>query len=246
MRWREGEGTRWLEADLPGALASFSTRVGGVSEDPYASLNLGILTGDEPERVVANRRRLCAALGVAPDRFVMGRQVHGAEIARHTGPQEPSYWPEPGPEPPCVDGHVIDRSGLAALVFVADCLPVALAGDEGLAMLHCGWRGLAAGIVGAGAEAVAATAAAVGPGIGPCCYEVGEEVLAAFAPLGPGIANGRMLDLKEVARRLLGRAGVTAVEDAGICTRCESATFFSHRGDGPETGRQAGIVRGAG
>ena len=91
-------------------------------------------------------------------------------------------------------------------MFVADCLPIAIAGPDGVAMLHGGWRGLAAGIVGDGAERVGGTAAAIGPGIGPCCYEVGEEVLAAFAPLGDEVADGRMLDLKAVARILL-RAG---------------------------------------
>lgn len=245
MDWYEGEGTRWLEAGLPGARAIFSTRLGGISEGPYASLNLGILTGDERERVVANRRRLCDAVAIDPGRVVIGRQVHGAGVISHDGAQDPPLWPDPRADPPEVDGHAIDRAGLAALVFVADCLPVALAGEDGLAMLHCGWRGLAGGIVGAGVEAIGATAAAIGPGIGPCCYEVGEEVLAAFAPLGAGIADGRMLDLKEVARRLLGRAGIAAVEDAGICTCCERDTFFSHRGDGPATGRQAGIVSAA-
>ena len=245
MDWREGEGTRWLETALPGARAVFSTRLGGVSEGPWSSLNLGILTGDERDRVVANRVRLCAATGIDPGGVVIGRQVHASAIASHEQAQEPSLWPDPAADPPELDGHVIDRSGLAALVFVADCLPIALAGPDGLAMLHCGWRGLAGGIVGSGAAAIDAEAAAIGPGIGPCCYEVGEEVLAAFAPLGPGVADGRMLDLKEVARRLLERAGVTAVEDSGICTRCEGGTFFSHRGEGPETGRQAGIVTAA-
>ena len=245
MDWRDGEGTRWLEAGLPGARAVFSTRLGGVSEGPWSSLNLGILTGDERDRVVANRVRLCSAIRIDPGRVVIGRQVHATAIARHEQAQDPSLWPDPAADPPELDGHIIDRSGLAALVFVADCLPIALAGPEGLSMLHCGWRGLAGGIVGSGAAAIDADAAAIGPGIGPCCYEVGEEVLAAFAPLGPGIADGRMLDLKEVARRLLERAGVTTVEDSGICTRCEGETFFSHRGDGPETGRQAGIVTAA-
>jgi len=245
MDWREGEGTRWLETGLPGARAVFSTRLGGVSEGPWSSLNLGILTGDERDRVVANRVRLCAATGIDPGSVVIGRQVHASAIASHEQAQEPSLWPDPAADPPELDGHVIDRSGLAALVFVADCLPIALAGPDGLAMLHCGWRGLAGGIVGSGAAAIDAEAAAIGPGIGPCCYEVGEEVLAAFAPLGTGVADGRMLDLKEVARRLLERAGVTAVEDSGICTRCEGGTFFSHRGEGPETGRQAGIVTAA-
>lgn len=246
MRWCEGDATKWLEAKLPGAVACFSTRLGGFSEGRYESLNLGVLTGDETERVLANRRLLCDDLGIDPGTVVIGRQVHGADIARHSGPQDPAFWVEPGPGLPERDGHVIDRSGLAALVFVADCLPVALAGPGGLAMLHCGWRGLAAGIAGQGAEAIGAEAAAIGPGIGPCCYEVGDEVLAAFAPLGDGIAEGRMLDLKEVARRLLERAGVAEIEDSGICTRCERETFFSHRGDGGDTGRQAGIVRGVG
>jgi copper oxidase (laccase) domain-containing protein len=89
---------------------------------------------------------------------------------------------------------------------------------------------------------VGATHAAIGPGIGPCCYEVGDEVLAAFAGLGEGIADGRMLDLAEVARRLLERAGVEAVDVAGLCTRCEEELFFSHRRDGPRTGRQAGLA----
>jgi copper oxidase (laccase) domain-containing protein len=110
-------------------------------------------------------------------------------------------------------------------------------------MLHGGWRGLAAGIVGRGVAAVDAEAAAIGPGIGPCCYEVGEEVLAAFAPLGDGLAEGRMLDLPAVAARLLERAGVPAVASAGICTSCNQDLFFSHRGSGGRTGRQAGLVR---
>lgn len=246
MEWRQGGETSWLEADLPGARAIFSTRLGGVSEGPYSSLNIGILTGDERDRVVANRRRLCAAVAVDPQRVVIGRQVHGARIIGHDGPQAPPSWPTPKANPPEADGHLVDRSGPAALVFVADCLPVALAGPGGLAMLHCGWRGLAAGIVGAGADAVGATAAAIGPGIGGCCYEVGEEVLAAFAPLGSGLAEGRMLDLVAVARRLLERAGVGRIEAAGICTCCERETFFSHRGDGADTGRQAGILVGLG
>ena len=202
MEWREADGVRWLEARLPGARAAFSTRLGGVSEAPFDSLNLGVLTDDEPGAVVENRGRLAAALGLAPERIAIGRQVHGAELATHAGPQRPSPFAEPGAAIPEVDGHVDRRARVAAalLVFVADCLPVALSGPGGVAMLHCGWRGLAAGIVARGAEAVGATDAAIGPGIGPCCYEVGDEVLDAFAGLGEGIADGRMLDLPEVAR----------------------------------------------
>jgi copper oxidase (laccase) domain-containing protein len=109
-------------------------------------------------------------------------------------------------------------------------------------MLHCGWRGLAAGILAKGAAAVEATEAAIGPGIGSCCYEVGDEVLTAFAGLGEGIAAGRMLDLAEVARRQLRAAGVERIESADLCTSCEEELFFSHRRDSGRSGRQAGLV----
>jgi YfiH family protein len=242
MDWRNTGQVRWLEAALPGARAAFSTRHGGVGEGPFESLNLGVLTDDEPATVLENRRRLAAALGFPPERVAIGRQVHGVELRVNSGPQVPSPFADPGSPIAEVDGQVIAGPGQAALVFVADCLPVALAGPGGVAMLHCGWRGLAAGIVARGAEAVAATDAAIGPGIGACCYEVGEEVLGAFAELGPGIADGRMLDLSEVARRLLERAGVERIESAGICTSCEPDLFFSHRRDRGTTGRQAGIA----
>jgi YfiH family protein len=242
MEWREHGGVEWLEVRLPGARVAFATRTGGVSDEPYDRLNLGILTDDEREAVVENRRRLAAALDLQPEHVVVGRQVHGAELATHGGPQEPSPFAEPGTALPEVDGHVTAEPGLAALVFVADCLPVALAGPGGVAMLHCGWRGLAAGIVSRGAAAVGATHAAIGPGIGPCCYEVGEEVLDAFAGLGDGVAAGGMLDLTAAARRLLHEAGVERVAATGLCTSCEESRFFSHRRDAGRTGRQAGLV----
>lgn len=231
MEWRERDGVRWLEADLGGARAAFSTRLGGVSEAPYDSLNLGLLTEDTNEAVAENRRRLAAALGFAPEQVVFARQVHGSDLLHH--PREGGVVE--------ADGHVVGAAGLAPLVFAADCLPVALRGPGGVAMVHAGWRGLAVGIVAAAAEAVEATRAAVGPGIGPCCYEVGEEVVTAFADLGD-VAEGRMLDLPEVARRLLSRAGVEQVESAGLCTSCEEELFFSHRRDAGLTGRQAGLA----
>lgn len=248
MEWREKDGVRWLEADLGGARAAFSTRTGGVSAAPFDSLNLGLLTEDDPERVRENRLRLAAALGRDPERIVFARQVHGAELVTHheiTRPTFSGHKPtKVGLEvdPPEADGHVVAEPGLAALVFAADCLPVAVSGPGGVAMLHCGWRGLAAGIIAGGVEAVAATEAAIGPGIGPCCYEVGSEVLGAFSDLGDGVAAGPMLDLSEVARRLLRGAGVERIESAGLCTSCEPERFFSHRRDAGRTGRQAGLA----
>lgn len=249
MDWREQDGVRWLEADLGGARVAFTTRLGGASAAPFDSLNLGLLTDDDPAAVASNRIRLAAALGRDPERIAFARQVHGAELETHAGlPLRCSFSPQGtakaqgNGEVPEADGHVVTVPGVAALVFAADCLPVALRGPGGVAMLHCGWRGLAAGIVAAGAEAVGATEAAIGPGIGGCCYEVGDEVLAAFAGLGEGIAGGRMLDLPEVARRLLAAAGVERVQSAGLCTSCEPELFFSHRRDAGRTARQAGVA----
>jgi len=250
MDWRERDGVRWLEADLGGARVAFSTRIGGVSEPPFDTLNFGILTDDEQAAVEENRQRLAAALGFAPEQVVFALQVHGTRLIEHSegsnelrGSFRTKYdRKEPRNGLPEADGHVVREPGLAPLVFVADCLPVALHGPGGLAMVHAGWRGLAGGIVAAAAEAVEASSAAIGPGIGPCCYEVGDEVLGAFADLGDGIAQGRMLDLPEVARRHLARAGVENVQSAGLCTSCEPELFFSHRRDHGRTGRQAGIA----
>ncbi|MGK2932753.1 MAG: polyphenol oxidase family protein [Solirubrobacterales bacterium] len=242
MIWREAGGLRWLEATLPSAKACFSTRTGGVSVSPFDSLNLGILTDDVRAAVIENRQRLADALEIDGRRMAMARQVHGAELCFHDGGQVATHFLEPGKPPADADGHLTETPGLPMLVLVADCLPVAMTGPGGLAMLHCGWRGLAAGIVTEAAERIGATDAAIGPGIGPCCFEVGQEVFGAFADLGPGLRDGRNLDLPEVARRQLDRAGVDRVDSAGICTHCDEENFFSHRRDAGKTGRQAGIA----
>ena len=231
-----------IEVDLPGGRAVFTTREGGVSEGAYESLNLGILTDDEPPRVIENRRRTAVAAGLEPERIAMGWQVHGAELREWAGPPEEPTYGLPGATLDRVDGHLTSVTGLGLLVLAADCLPVALASPGQVAMLHCGWRGLAAGIVQDAADRfVEPLAAVVGPGIGPCCYEVGPEVLEAFADLD-GVAVGRMLDLRAVAHAKLRAAGVDRVEDVDLCTSCRPDLFFSHRRDHGVTGRQAGIV----
>jgi YfiH family protein len=241
MQWHERDGVRWLEADLPGARAAFSTRLGGVSVAPYESLNVAVKTGDEPDHVRENRHRLAAALGRSPEDVVMGRQVHGAELRWHDRRQEPRVFADAVKSPDEVDVQATAQQGLAPLVMVADCLPIALAGPGGVAMAHGGWRGLAGGIVATAAERVEAAAAAIGPGIGPCCYEVGEEVLAEFVDLD-GVAVDRRLDLTTVATRLLERVGVDEIDASGLCTSCNPDLLFSHRRDGERTGRQAGLV----
>jgi YfiH family protein len=247
VEWRERDGVRWLEAKLDGGRAAFSTRSGGVSGPPFDSLNLGLSTEDEEGAVVDNRLRLAAALRFPAEKVTFARQVHGTDLLQHDAtPFTCSLSVDSNEKAqanaPVGDGHVLRQPRRAALVFVADCLPIALAGSGGVAMVHAGWRGLAGGIIGAGAGAVEATSAAIGPGIGPCCYAVGEEVLSAFSGLGDSVAAGPMLDLPEVARQLLARAGVEEVESAGLCTSCEEELFFSHRRDRGRTGRQAGIA----
>lgn len=218
----------------------FSTRHGGVSEGPYASLNLGRLTGDDVERVDENRRRLCAEVGADVGRLALNRQVHSATVRR----ADPARRGEPG------DGLWTDEPGLPVLAFAADCLPLALVRANGaapaLAVLHAGWRGLLGGIVEAGVEALGAgrLAACVGPAIGPCCYEVGAEVAAPFAEsFGGDVVSGRNLDLWTAAERALRAAGVDSVERVDLCTHCNPDLFFSHRRTGKPRGVQGVIAR---
>ena len=228
---------------LPGARVFFSTRRGGVSDGPYESLNLGILTDDDPALVSENRRRLAVGARLDPASVAMGWQVHGTDLLEWDGPPEHGGFAAPGAELPKVDGHVTSAPDLGLIVLVADCYPVALATPARAAMLHCGWRGLAGGILERALERFGGErpAAAVGPGIGGCCYEVGEEVLDAFAGLD-GVAAGRMLDLRAVIARKLEAAGVEHVEHVDHCTSCRDDLYFSHRRDDGVTGRQAGMV----
>ena len=238
FRWEHEQ----IVADLPAARAVFSTARGGVSEGPYSSLNLGMLTDDAPANVDENRRRLGEAVGRPWPRFCYGRQVHGASVRRATEP--------PGPDRPYTqeDGQATALDDVAAIVFVADCLPVLLVAAGAVAALHGGWRPLAGGIIAEGVRALrdvggsGPVTAALGPGARGCCYEVGEEVHARFA--GFGARRGtRNLDLAAVATAQLRAAGVDAIHDTGVCTLCAPAgLLFSHRRDGGVTGRQAGVV----
>jgi polyphenol oxidase len=231
-----------IRVELAGGEVAFSTRQGGVSEGAYESLNLGILTDDAQERVTENRERLARGAGVDAERVAMGWQVHGSDLREWGAPPDGGGYAKPGAELDRVDGHVTHERDLGLLVLVADCLPVAVATRDTVAMLHCGWRGLAGGIVD---KAVARfderPTAVIGPGIGGCCYEVGPEVLEAFEDLD-GVADGRMLDLKQVARRKLEAAGVEEIDDVDLCTSCNPDLFFSHRRDDGVTGRQGGLA----
>jgi YfiH family protein len=231
----EVDAIRW-EAPGPYVVA-FSTRRGGVSRPPFDTLNLGRLTGDDPEHVAENRRRLCAEARTEPDELRFGRQVHGSRVRRAEGQGEPG------------DGLWTDTPGVPLLVFTADCLPVAVVRTKGgtpaIAALHVGRRGLLAGVVGAAASCLGGgtLAAAVGPGIGPCCYEVGEEVAKPFRErFGEDVVRDGRLDLWTSVERALRAAGVASVHRTDVCTACNPELFFSHRRDEGRTGRQGMIA----
>jgi hypothetical protein len=244
-----------LRFELPGGgRALFTTRAQG---------NLSTLRGERPERGRRERDRLCDELGLGW--LCASRQVHGTTVqrVREAGGR--------GGEALAIDadGHATALRGVGAMVLVADCLPVVLGARGAVAAVHAGWRGLAGGVIEESVHALrelggeGELAAVVGPGAGPCCYEVGPEVHAAFgdrAPPDDGVAvpahavggtgsqqeagrqrEGRNIDLPALARERLLAAGVQHVESVGLCTICEER-FFSHRREGLRAGRQAGIA----
>lgn len=228
---------RW---DAPGPYeVVFSTRDGGVSEGPYASLNLGRLTGDDVERVDENRRRLCAEVGGTPERLALNRQIHSTVVRRAV----PGVRGEPA------DGLWTDERDLPVLAFAADCLPIALVRTDGdrpaAAVLHAGWRGLLGGILATGVAALGGQPrACIGPAIGPCCYEVGAEVSEPFAEaFGADVVRDRNLDLRTAAERALRAVGVVDVDHVELCTACNPELLFSHRRTGKPRGVQGVVAR---
>jgi YfiH family protein len=247
LRWRDGDVPvlRWAAAP-DGVRVVFTSRHGGVSGEAFRSLNLGALTDDTPGNVAANRRLAVAAAGGDPAAATMAWQVHGADVREVTADPASGRFLEPGAEAfPKSDGLVTSEPGRPMVLLTADCLPVAIARRDGgrLAVLHAGWRGLEGGIVEAGAEAVGGEAvAAVGPGAGPCCYEVGEDVAGPLRTrFGDDVVRDGRADLWLCAERALRAAGVREVAVAAECTICTPDRYFSHRRDRGRTGRQ-GVV----
>ncbi len=207
-------------------------------------MNLGLLTEDDPARVVENRRRLCEAVRADPDGATMAWQRHGATVTR----AQPRGIVTPGTVYEHCDGLWSDEPGRAMLLLTADCLPIAIArrtGRPAVSILHAGWRGLLNGVVAAGVRSLGdeEVAAGIGPGIGPCCYEVGEEVAAPFREaFGDDVVRDGRLDLWTSAERALRAAGCVDVDRLDLCTSCEPDRFFSHRRDRGRTGRQGVIA----
>jgi YfiH family protein len=224
-----------------GFLHGFPERTGGVSTGARASLNLGVSWGDDRALVEANRRRLAESAGYDPAAVQMARHVHGTDV-----------WTvgRPLADDATFDGLVCDRPGAVLAAFAADCVPILFAEPQArvCGAAHAGWRGTVAGIARNMVAAMQALGArpdrirvALGPSIGPCCFEVGPEVVAAFtAALGPvpGLVvagpHKDHIDLRVASRTILERAGVAAdhIDDRPPCTRCEPERFFSYRRDG--------------
>jgi Uncharacterized conserved protein len=204
--------------------------VGGVSSGAYESLNLTSGTGDQVELVDENRRIACNALDLDAERLAFNRQVHSPTVHHAHAAGAASRATASG----------ATSRGVPLLAMSADCLPIAIARRDSrraLAVLHAGWRGLAEGVIAATVAALGAgaKAAMVGPAIGPCCYEVGDEVATLF---DGDLTADRRLDLWSAAERALRTAGVDAVERANLCTLCHPELFFSHRRSGDARGAQ--------
>lgn len=233
-----------------GAIRAVVTeRAGGISEGPFASLNLGRFVPDEPAHVATNETRVAAALGLDPSRIARVRLEHGARVVRAST----------GGDHGLADALVTSLgSSLALTLTVADCFPVAFAGPGGFALAHCGWRGVVAGVLEATADALVeefgtrspeSLSVWIGPGIEAACYPVGPEVAAQFPEsIVRGTAHGNAseshLDLaSEITRRLL-RIGIARerIALANLCTSCHPSRFFSHRRDGYPAGRMAAYV----
>ncbi len=226
----------------------FSTRLGGVSEGPFGSLNLGAAVGDHPEHVTENHRRLALAVGYAPHELHQTSQVHGAVVHVPAGSPEESRRVQ-------ADALVAKTPDLAVAVRVADCVPVLVADPKTghVAAIHAGWRGVAQGVVREalatlGAEDPAGLYAAIGPSIGPCCFEVGEDVAVEIVrAAGEGLVTRPRGDRPHVnlwraVENQLRALGVRAVDTLGCCTRCDETRFFSFRRDGARSGRMVGVI----
>ena len=226
---------------------AISTRLGGVSPPPFASLNLTSARGDAPERVRENVRRLCEVVGLSPAALVSPQQVHGARIVRVGREMCGQILSD-------CDGVVTDEPNVGLLLRFADCVPLIVydPAHRAVGLAHAGWRGTIAGIATALVRTMMAAfrsqpeelIAGIGPAIGPCCYQVGPEV-AEKAAVTFGMADGILftrtdgslyLDLWEANRYLLAQAGVYQIEIAGLCTACHTEEFYSHRAENGHTG----------
>jgi YfiH family protein len=239
-----------------------TTRLGGVSSGVFASLNLGLRSGDDPAAVRDNRAQLSLITNAFPDLLTFAKQVHGNNVAVVTGSEIGSGATETDTAIPATDALVTNIPDVPLVVLVADCCPIGLYDPvrRVVAMVHAGWRGTAAGIAAAAVVKMteefgsdpADLCAGIGPCIGVCCYEVGKEVYERFQQAFPEIVDevfiahdGRFrLDLALSNQSILETAGVAKnnIETAALCTSCNTELFFSHRAEKGKTGRFGALI----
>ena len=223
----------YLTPEPEGAQVWFFTRRGGVSEPPYDTLNVSRKVGDEENSVAENLDLIREAMDGRPSAWV--RQVAGDAVVRV---REAGFAG-------VADGLVTGEEGYSLVVAVADCAPVALVGERGVGMAHAGWRGALSGVAGKTARGLEDSDlhAYLGPCIRECCYEVSEEISQAFADrYGAGVVFGRNLSLPAAIRVDLEESGIAEIRDLGLCTGCRPDLFYSHRKQGPLTGRNLAAV----
>ena len=224
----------------PGIRHAFFTRTGGVSEGVYASLNGGLGSKDDPDRVADNRGRMCAQLGLPPDRMVSLYQVHSADVVTVEAPF-------PLSERPKADGMVTRVPGLALGIATADCGPILFADQQGrvVGAAHAGWKGALTGVIGATVAAMEALGArrdrivaVLGPTISQRAYEVGPDFVERFQADAPGMdrflgagsrAGHAQFDLPGFILARLGEAGIGAASSLGLCTYADPDRFYSYR-----------------
>ncbi len=229
-----------------------STRRGGVSRPPWATLNLSHTKGDDPAHVAENHRRLCRALRVAPETVVTAFQVHGRRVAVVDTAQC-------GQQQAQCDALITDAPDVPLMLRFADCTPVLLYDPRrhAIGLAHAGWRGTVAGITAATVTALvqefgsrpADLVAAIGPAIGPCCYAVGDEVvsqvhahLADAETLLPQVNGHPHFDLWTANAQQLSACGVRTIEVAGLCTACQRDWFYSHRAEQGQCGHFGAVL----
>ena len=255
------DGTlEYLRAEvLAESVHCFSTRYGGVSTGYLSSLNLGVHRGDVPENLQKNYEILGRAVGFCPDDLVFTHQIH-SDIVRRVGRRERGEGLL-RPVPVDCDGLITNEPGVALAAFSADCTPILLYDPvcRAVGAVHAGWRGTASGIVAKAVDAMSrefgtdpsVLCAAIGPCIGPCCFETGPEVPEAMLnALGPDAETSIRpagekfyVNLKELNRLWLYRCGVRRIDISPDCTHCQSERFWSHRHTGFDRGAQAAIIQ---
>ena len=216
-----------------GANIWFFTRLGGVSEPPYDSLNVSKVVGDGEAAVAENLGRIREAMDGRTSAWV--KQVAGDGV----------MWVAEAGFAGEADALVTDRRGFSLVVAVADCVPVALVGERGVGMVHSGWRGTLAGVAAKAAREMGEPGlkAYIGPSIRGCCYEVSEDLARTFAGrFGEQVVSGRYLSLQAAICINLQEMGVTEIYDLGLCSGCRPELFYSHRKQGPLTGRNLAAV----